>query len=58
MVNTAGRAILLGLQSTHGKRRPDKHVYAGTVPAATVQQRRTKNKLARAARRANRKASR
>lgn len=31
-----------------------KHVYAGTVPPVTVQERRAKNKRARAARRKNR----
>jgi hypothetical protein len=40
------RAILSALQN--------KHVYAGTVPAATVAKRRAKNKVARHSRRINR----
>lgn len=41
------RTILAALQS--------KHVYAGTVPAATVARRRAKNKVARKSRRINRR---
>lgn len=42
------RAVLVGLQ------RREKHVYAGTVPAGVVAERRAKNRAARAARRLNR----
>ncbi|ASR84885.1 hypothetical protein I5J42_gp33 [Mycobacterium phage GreaseLightnin] len=42
-------AILRGLQ--------DKHFYAGTVPAATVAERRRRNKVARRSRRINRQAA-
>lgn len=41
------RTILTALQR--------KHVYAGTVPAATVARRRAKNKAARKSRRINRR---
>lgn len=41
------RAILQGLQG--------KHVYGGTVPAATTAKRRAANKAARASRRINRR---
>jgi hypothetical protein len=47
-----GLAVLLGLSST------GKHVYAGTVPPATVERRRAANKVARASRRANRRSAR
>lgn len=40
--------ILLGLNRT------GKHIYAGTVPAATIAKRRARNKVARASRRVNR----
>ncbi|BAD58875.1 hypothetical protein [Nocardia farcinica] len=43
---TYARAILLGLQR--------KHIYEGTVPEAEVARRRTRNRAARKARRANR----
>lgn len=46
-VGTFSLAVLLGLQN-------QQHIYAGTVPAATVANRRERNKLARAARRLNR----
>jgi hypothetical protein len=46
-INNFQARILAALQ--HGK-----HVYAGTVPAATVAKRRAKNKQARASRRINR----
>lgn len=45
--NRTQLAILSGLQR-------GKHVYAGTVPAATKERRRRQNKAARAARKANR----
>ena len=44
-----GLAILLGLNNT------GRHIYAGTVPAAVVSQRRVKNRAARRARRVNRR---
>lgn len=51
MVNTPyQRTILSALQG-------DKHVYAGTVPAATVQRRRAKNRMARRTRAAQRRAA-
>lgn len=43
-----GVQILLGLNRT------GRHIYEGTVPAATVQRRRTRNKAARKARRSHR----
>lgn len=43
-----GLAVLVGLGTT------GKHVYAGTVPPATVERRRTKNRVARRSRRINR----
>jgi hypothetical protein len=49
--STNGQAILIGLQD------PKKHVYAGTVPYATTQRRRVKNRVARASRRINRQGS-
>ncbi len=46
--DSRGLAVLLGLQNT------GRHVYAGTVPAATVARRRAANKVARRSRRVNR----
>jgi len=43
--------VLLGMNSLS-------HVYAGTVPAATVARRRAANRVARASRRANRRSAR
>ncbi|NED96479.1 hypothetical protein G1H11_14305 [Phytoactinopolyspora alkaliphila] len=43
-------AILGGMQDGSGK-----HVYAGTVPHAEVQRRRTRNKAARRSRKINRR---
>lgn len=37
---------------------PDRHIYAGTVPAATVAKRRAKNRAARIARRIARRSAR
>lgn len=48
MATTRTNQILLGLNARA------KHIYAGTVPAATVAKRRAKNKAARRARRAGR----
>lgn len=49
--DSRGLVILTALSATR------KHVYGGTVPAAEVDRRRAKNRAARAARRANRKAA-
>ncbi|AVD98071.1 hypothetical protein FDH94_gp33 [Mycobacterium phage Jebeks] len=51
-----GEASLYSLAILHGLQ--DKHFYAGTVPAATVAERRRRNKVARRSRRINRLAAR
>ncbi len=50
MVSSYGATILGGMQSRSGR-----HVYEGTVPFATKQKRRIKNREARASRKTNRK---
>jgi hypothetical protein len=44
------------LAMLHALAATGKHVYAGTVPAATKRSRRAKNKIARRSRRLNRRA--
>ncbi|HEU5475677.1 MAG TPA: hypothetical protein VFV67_33980 [Actinophytocola sp.] len=51
--STYGVSVLFGL----GAPGREKHVYSGTVPAATVRRRRAKNRTARVSRRINRKAA-
>ena len=50
------KGLVLGLQE-HGpsKAHGPRHIYYGTVPAAEVDRRRTKNRLARVARKVNRR---